>query len=87
MISFYVHLYRATNNAKYLELARQIAQDAVDKLYVEKELPDDGGAFKTYGLFRGHAAKPYYETVDGVGTLLFALLELDDLDTNFGGIF
>ena len=87
MISFYVHLYRATDNAKYLDLARQIAQDAVDKLYVETELTDDDGAVKKYGLFRGHAAKPYYETVDGVGTLLFALLELDNPDTNLGGVF
>ncbi len=87
VISFYVHLYRATDNARYLDLARQIAQDAVDKLYVETELTDDDGAVKKYGLFRGHAAKPYYETVDGVGTLLFALLELDNPDTNLGGIF
>ncbi|MGI9428582.1 MAG: hypothetical protein ACR2NM_07990, partial [Bythopirellula sp.] len=87
VISFYVHLYRATDNPKYLGLARQIAQDAIDKLYVETELTGDDGTVKKYGLLRGHAAKPYYETVDGVGTLLFALLELDDPDTNLGGIF
>ena len=29
------------------------------------------------GLFRGHPAKPYYEATDGVGFLLYALLELD----------
>ena len=29
------------------------------------------------GLFKGHAAKPYYETTNGVGLLLYALLELD----------
>ncbi|MGI9456379.1 MAG: hypothetical protein ACR2NU_07445, partial [Aeoliella sp.] len=87
VISFYVHLYRATGEINYLNLARQIAQDAVDKLYVETELTDDEGTVKKYGLFRGHAAKPYYEAVDGVGTLLFALLELGNPDTNLGGIF
>jgi len=64
-----------------------ISRDAVDKLYVETELTDEDGTVTKYGLFRGHAAKPYYETVDGVGTLLFALLELDDPDTNLGGIY
>jgi hypothetical protein len=29
------------------------------------------------GLFRGHPAKPYYEATDGVGQLLYALLQLD----------
>ena len=38
VISFYVRLYRATDNSKYLDLARQVAQDAVNKLYVETEL-------------------------------------------------
>jgi len=86
-ISFYVHLYRATENPRYLNLARKIAEDAVKKLYVETVLTDSSGTVKKYGLFRGHAAKPYYETVDGVGTLLFALLELDNPRTNLGGIF
>jgi len=29
------------------------------------------------GLFRGHPAKPYYSSVDGVGFLLYSLLQLD----------
>ncbi len=31
------------------------------------------------GLFRGHPAKPYYEAMDGVGYLLYALLQLDQI--------
>jgi hypothetical protein len=34
------------------------------------------------GLFRGHPAKPYYEAMDGVGYLMYALLELDLLLTD-----
>ncbi len=63
-ISFFVHMYRATANKRYLDLAKTLAQDAVRKLFHN-------------GLFRGHPAKPYYETTNGVGLLLFALLELD----------
>jgi len=29
---------------------------------------------------RGHPAKPYYEATDGVGFLLYALLELDQVE-------
>ena len=29
------------------------------------------------GFSRGHPAKPYYEAMDGVGYLMYALLELD----------
>ena len=63
-ISFYVHLYRAANDEKYLRLAEGLAREAIDKLYEN-------------GLFKGHPAKPYYEACDGVGLLLWALLELD----------
>ncbi|MBN1556389.1 MAG: PEP-CTERM sorting domain-containing protein [Phycisphaerae bacterium] len=63
-ISFYVHLYEATGDEDYLALAEQVAQDAVEKLYVN-------------GIFRGHVAKPYYEATNGVGVLLDSLLELD----------
>jgi hypothetical protein len=64
VISFFVHMYNATDNASYLQLAELVGQDAVDKLYVN-------------GIFRGHAAKPYYESTNGVGVLLDAMLELD----------
>ena len=30
------------------------------------------------GLFRGHPAKPYYEAIDGVGHLLYALVQLHE---------
>jgi uncharacterized protein YyaL (SSP411 family) len=71
-ISLFVHLYRATNNEHYLELARTLADEAIDKLYHN-------------GIFRGHPAKPYYEATNGVGLLLVALLELDDPKTDLGG--
>jgi hypothetical protein len=62
-ISFFVHLYHATDERRYLELAEQIARDVVDKLYAN-------------GLFKAHPAKPYYEATQGVGILLHALFEL-----------
>jgi hypothetical protein len=65
-ISFFVHLYHATQQAQYRQVAERVARDAVDKLYVN-------------GLFRGHPAKPYYEATQGVGLLLHAFLELDAL--------
>lgn len=73
-ISFFVHLYRATDDQKYLTLAENLAQEAVDKLFDN-------------GLFKGHPAKPTYQSNDGVGLLLFALLELDAPDKNLGGNF
>lgn len=79
-ISFFVHLYRATGDQHYLGVAQRIAADAVDKLYVETEVTDASGETRTWGIFRGHPAKPYYEAADGVGLLLYALLELDQPD-------
>ena len=73
-ISFFVHLYQATKNTKYLHLARNLAREAVEKLYEN-------------GLFKGHPAKPYYETNDGVGLLLYALLELDAPAEKMRGAF
>lgn len=86
-ISFYVHLYRATKKMKYLELAENIAQEAVSKLYVETVKKDPQGKPKKYGIFKGHPAKPYYEATNGVGILLYALLELDKPEHDFGGAF
>jgi uncharacterized protein YyaL (SSP411 family) len=63
-ISFLIHLHALTSDQKYLGLAKKVANEAVSKLYYN-------------GLFRGHPAKPYYEATDGVGFLLYALLELD----------
>ena len=63
-ISFYLHLFIITGEEKYLEEARAMADMAISKLYHK-------------GLFRGHPAKPYYEAMDGVGYLMYALLELE----------
>jgi len=87
VISFYVHLYRATKKMKYLKLAEDIAQEAVAKLYVETVKENPQGKPKKYGIFKGHPAKPYYESTNGVGILLYALLELDNPKSNFGGAF
>ena len=65
-ISFFLHLYIATGEKKYLDDARTTADKAIEKLYHN-------------GLFRGHPAKPYYEAMDGVGYLLYALLSLDQV--------
>ncbi len=63
-ISFFISMYALTGNPEYRQLARDFADEAIGKLYVN-------------GLFKGHPAKPYYETVDGVGILLYALIQLD----------
>lgn len=63
-ISFFVHMHRITGDDRYLRFARQVANEAVSKLFYR-------------GLFRGHSAKPYYESIDGVGYLLYALVQLD----------
>jgi hypothetical protein len=63
-ISFFIHMHLLTGERRYLTLARTVADDAIMRLYHR-------------GLFRGHPAKPYYEAVDGVGCLLYALLQLD----------
>ena len=68
-ISFFLHLYVVTGEGGYLDAARELADEAIEKLWHE-------------GLFRGHPAKPYYEAMDGVGYLLYALLELDQVLRN-----
>ncbi len=66
IISFHLHLADLTEDKACVEFAREVAREAVSKLYYK-------------GLFRGHPAKPYYESADGVGYLLFALLQLDEV--------
>jgi hypothetical protein len=56
-------MHNATGERRYLELAENVAREAIDKLYAN-------------GLFRAHPAKPYYEATQGVGILLHSLLEL-----------
>jgi rhamnogalacturonyl hydrolase YesR len=70
VISFFIHLYAMTKKNNYLDNARKFAQIAVSKLYYQ-------------GLFRGHPMKPYYGSIDGVGILMYALLELN-LIRSFG---
>jgi hypothetical protein len=72
-ISFYLHLFVLTREDKYLAEAKAMADTAIDKLYHK-------------GLFRGHPAKPYYEAMDGVGYLMYALLELDLVMNNPGKV-
>ncbi|MHB0959507.1 MAG: glycoside hydrolase family protein [Pirellulaceae bacterium] len=73
-ISFFIHVYHATGEARFREIAENLAREAVEKLYVD-------------GLFRSHPAKPYYEATQGVGLLLHALLELDLLPEKWNGAF
>lgn len=64
VISFLLHLYVLTARGQYLTQARGMADEALAKLGPGP-------------LLRGHPAKPYYEAIDGVGNLLYALLTLD----------
>ncbi len=86
-ISFFVHVHRATGDKKYLTLAEKVAATAIEKLFVENEVTLANDTKKTCGIFLGHPAKPYYEAVDGVGILLYSLLELDSPGTDLGGAF
>ena len=69
-----MHLYHATPDVRFLNLAKEVAHLAIDKLYVN-------------GLFKGHPAKPYYEATNGVGILLHALMELDALPQRWQNAF
>ncbi len=69
IIAFYLNMFMITGKNLYLEQAQQVADTAIEKLYVN-------------GVFKGHPAKPYYESVDGVGYLMCALLELDQVLNN-----
>ena len=62
-------MQRLTRDKSYGHVARQVAAEAVSRLYYK-------------GLFRGHPAKPYYESIDDVGDLLMGLLELHVLTTS-----
>jgi len=63
-ISFFLHMHRLTGEVEHQQFAREVAKEAVSKLYYQ-------------GMFRGHPCKPYHEAVDGVGYLLYALVQLD----------
>jgi len=68
-ISFYCHMQRLKNDEQYGRLAQEVAAEAISRLYYK-------------GMFRGHPAKPYYESIDDVGDLLMGLLELHELTAN-----
>jgi len=63
-ISFFIQMFLLTGDESFLQTARATADDAIARL-------------NQRGLFRGHPAKPFYEAMDGVGQLLYALLQLD----------
>ncbi len=65
-ISFFLEASLVLNRPDLLETARGIAEEAVAKLH-----------HPASGLFLGHAAKGTYEATDGVGTLLYSLLQVD----------
>jgi hypothetical protein len=67
-ISFLLQMEQITKEAGYREFAREVAREALCRLYYK-------------GLLRGHPCKPYYESIDGVGYLLVALLQLDQVLT------
>jgi hypothetical protein len=65
-VSFFIHLHLLTKEDRYVQSARRVADEAIAKLCHK-------------GLFRGHPSKPYYEAIDGVGYLMYALLQLNEL--------
>jgi len=67
-ISFALHLAALTGEPRFTDLAKRLGRQAIVRLYYR-------------GLFRGHPCKPYYESIDGVGYLLVALLQLDAVTT------
>ena len=68
-VSFYLQMFILTGDYKNLIQAKKIADLAIHKLYYK-------------GMFRGHPAKQYYEAVDGVGYLLYALVQLNEISKN-----
>ena len=62
-ISFLLQMHELTGESSYRRFAEEVAKEAVSKLYYR-------------GFLRGHPCKPYYESVDGVGYLLHALVQL-----------
>jgi hypothetical protein len=70
-ISFFLSMHRLTGDAEYGRFAGEVAREALSKLYYR-------------GLMRGHPCKPYYEAVDGVGYLLYALLQLHQAQAGSG---
>jgi hypothetical protein len=72
LISFTLHMEQLTGESSYRDFATRAANEAIAQLYYR-------------GFLRGHHAKPYYESMDGVGYLLAALLQLQEADTGSPG--
>jgi hypothetical protein len=68
-ISFFLQMFLLTGDANELRTAQQVAEESLARLDAR-------------GLIRGHPAKPYYEAMDGVGQLLYSLLQLDRVLVN-----
>jgi hypothetical protein len=66
VIHFLVRASRSLNRPEYLELARKIADEAIERLFVVQS-----------GMFRSHPGENRCDAVDGLGILLLALLYLD----------
>ncbi len=66
VISFFLAASLVLDRPDLYETAKEIADDAVARLHHEPS-----------GLFLGHEVKRTYEATDGVGYLLYALLQLD----------
>ncbi|MBN1347174.1 MAG: hypothetical protein JXQ73_31065 [Phycisphaerae bacterium] len=64
MIQFCLSMHRLAGDARWLGLAREVADAAIKEPWREK-------------LFVGHVEKSIYANVDQVGMLLYALLQLD----------
>lgn len=64
LISCLLQMERLTADTHYRELARQVAEEALDHLWTGK-------------LIRGFAGRTHYSAIEGQGYLVQALLELD----------
>lgn len=73
-ISFFDRLGRVTGDDTRRAQARSWAEEAIKKLV-------------RGGVVCGHPGKPYYETTDGVGLLLCALLDLDADEVAPGSVY
>ena len=63
-IQFLTDAGQTLNNPQYTAQARKLADAAIDTLFA-------------YGMFRSHASEDRYDSVDGVGYLLLALIYLE----------
>jgi len=66
VIHFLVRASKVIERPKYRTLARQVADEAVDRLYVAE-----------HGMFRSHPGENRCDAVDGPGVLLLGLLYLE----------